>query len=584
MRHEFESIGVGMHRMRMKIILAMAVALSLLSTTVQAQDAQRVAPKVLPANPPTQLRTPPPASRPSEETQIVGDLKGLVFVDSQSKLRDSSTMQGIDLSQVPILDRSDFRGEMSAYLGKPLTMAGMNEICQRVVKYCKSVDRPVVDVIVPQQDVTDGTIQILVLQGRVGQVRAEGNRFFPSQMLINDISAKPGDTISQSQLLDDVDWMNRNPFRRTDVILEPGAAVGQTDIVLHTEDHFPLRAYAGYENTGPVSTGEDRWLAGFNWGNAFDLDDQLNYQYTIGDTSQHFQAHSGSYVAPLPWRHILTFFGNWSSSDVQVDPNVFQHGEDWQLSTRYEIPLPRFHGIGNSFVLGGDFKRSNTNADFGGSSVFASDVSVAQFMLGYNVNDTDRFGSTDAALEWYISPGHIGPNDSTASYQIARVGADAEYNYWRLTADRTTNLPAQFSWVTRFQGQLGSSALIGSEQLGVGGLDSVRGYEEREGNGDSGVIFSNELHAPPISFFHVAGRSDQLGFFGFIDYGEAWQRDAQPGQNGRENFLGAGPGVNYQIGPWLSVQYAYGWRMAAGDPTVNETGRSHLRVVASFTY
>jgi hemolysin activation/secretion protein len=561
-----------------------AIVVSFLATAVFAQDAQRVAPKLPPANPPAQLQPPAPTSQPSGEQLIVDRLQGVVFVDSRDKIRPASDVRGIDVSQTPALESDRFRAGVSQYLGQPLTLARLNEICRLVVTYYRGIGRPVVDAIVPEQDVTDGTVQVLVLEGRVGQVRAEGNRFFPSRLFISAIREQSGDFISQSRLLGDVDWLNRNPFRRTDVILEPGAQLGQTDVILNTEDHFPFRAYAGYENTGTVSTGQDRWETGFNWGDAFGLDDQLNYQYTFNSAFQRFQAHSGSYVVPLPWRDILTVFGNWSTSEVETEPDVFQQGQSWQISARYEIPLAKFYGISNSFILGGDFKRSNTNAEFGGSSVYASDVNVVQFMLGYDASDSDRFGSTDASLEWYGSPGYIGSNDDREDYEGARIGADPQYTYARLTADRTTILPAQFSVLTKLEGQVGSGALLGSEQVGVGGLDSVRGYEEREGNGDNAVIFSNELHAPPINLFSIAHRKDQLIFLCFIDYGVAWDRDVQAGQFGRENFLGAGPGISYRLGPWLSIDYAYGWRIAAGDPTVHEAGRSHLRLLASFSY
>ena len=561
-----------------------AIVISLFAGAAFAQDAERVAPKVLPPNPPAQIQPPAPVSPPGSEQLIVPHLKGLVFVDSEDKLHPSSDARGIDVSQAPELNSDRFRAGISMYLGQPLTLEQLNDVCRQVVKYYRGIDRPVVDAIVPEQDVTNGTVQILVMEGHVGQVRAEGNRFFSSKLLTDAVRVRPGDTISQNQLLGDIDWLNRNPFRRTDAILQPGTQPGLTDVILNTEDHFPLRAYAGYENTGPVSTGQDRWDTGINWGNAFGLDDQFNYQYTMNSTVQRFQAHSASYVAPLPWRNIVTVFGNWSTSDVQTDPYVFQHGQSWQVSARYEIPLAKFCDISNSFILGADFKRSNTNAEFGGSSVYASDVNVVQFMLGYNASESDRAGSTDASVEWYGSPGYIGSNDDREDYDNARVGADPLYTYGRLTADRTTNLPAQFSVLTRFQGQVASGPLVGSEQVGVGGLDSVRGYEEREGNGDDALIFSNELHAPPINLLSVAHRKDQLVFLCFLDYGTAWMRDAQPGQFGRENFLGAGPGVSYRLGPWLSIDYAYGWRIAAGDPTVHQTGRSHLRVVASFSY
>jgi hemolysin activation/secretion protein len=566
-----------------RLIVASIVTL-LLAQMASAQDAQRLAPKLPPANPPALIRPPAPATRPQGEQVVVPHLQGLVFVDSPDDVRAASITHGVDVSQAALLKSPRFAAAMSAHLGKPLTLSDLNEICQFVVVYCREIDRPVVDAIVPQQDVTYGTVQILVLQGHVGKIHAEGNRFFPSAMLTGEIRAKTGDEISQTRLLEDVDWLNRNPFRHTDLILERGEEFGQTDVVLETEDHFPLRVYAGYENTGTVSTGEDRWLAGLNWGNAFGLDEQLNYQYTMGANIENFQAHSGSYVVPLPWRDVLTVFGNWSDSNVQTDPNVFQNGQSWQISARYEIPLPQIQGITQSVQLGGDFKRSNTNAEFGGFSVYSSYVNTVQFMLGYNAADTDRFGLTHAALEGYFSPGYLGGEDNRPDYENARAGADPQYVYGRLTADRTTNLPADFSWVARFQGQLASSALLGSEQVGVGGIDSVRGYLEREGNGDDAVILSNEIHTPSLSFLKIAGRKDQLYFLGFLDYGIAWMRDAQPGQFAQENFLGAGPGVSYHLGPWLSIDYAYGWRIARGDPTVQATGRNHLRVLASFTY
>jgi hemolysin activation/secretion protein len=568
----------------LKQLCLAGILILLLGQMARAQDAERLAPKVPAANPPAQIQPPAPATQPQGDQVIVPRLQGLVFIDSPDKVLQTSAIHGLDVTQAPLLRSPEFAARASAYLGKPLTLSGLNEICQFVVVYCRSIDRPVVDAVVPRQDVTTGTVQILILQGHIGKIRAEGNRFFPSKMLTGEVRAKPGDEISQSRLLWDVDWLNRNPFRRSDLVLERGADFGQTDVVLQTEDHFPLRVYAGYENTGTLSTGEDRWLTGFNWGEAFGLDDQLNYQYTMGGNIERFQAHSGSYIAPLPWHDVLTIFGNWSSSDVQTDPNVFQNGQSWQISARYEIPLPKVSNISQSFLLGGDFKRSNTNADFGGVSIFSSYVNVVQFMAGYNASAIDSRGSSDLSLEGYASPSDIGTQNNRADYQNARVGADSQYIYGRVTADRTTNLPADFSWVTRAQAQIASSALLGSEQLGVGGMDSVRGYLEREGNGDDAILFSNELHTPPMSFLKLGGRKDQLYFLGFIDYGIAWTRDAQAGQASQENFLGIGPGVSYRLGPWLSVDYGYGWRLANGDPTVHASGRNHLRILASFTF
>ena len=548
----------------------------------RAQDEQRVAPKTPPANPPAQIVTGAATSRPSENLELLHELRGIVFVDAPNKIAAASSVRGISTAQAPLVNSASFRAVFKPYLGHPLTSDTLNEICAKVVSYCRKIDRPVVDAIVPQQDITNGTVQILVLEGRVGQVRAEDNRFFPDKLILGAVRARAAQEISQNQILEDVDWLNRNPFHQTDVIFERGQELGQTDLVLHTQDHFPVRPYIGYENTGTESTGEDRYFTGINWGNAFGLDQQLNYQFTMNPDVQRFWAHSGSYIIPLPWRNQLTILGNYSSSNVQTFPGLFQTGQSWQLGGRYEIPLPRLGGLSESIVLGGDFKRTNTNADFGGSSVYSSFVDVVQFMGGYNVERVDRFGSTAASAQFFFSPGNIGGQDNAQDYQNARAGADPRYEYLNATLLRLTNLPESFSLATRFAGQVASAPLLPTEQLGLGGMDSVRGYLEQEADGDDGIIFSNELRTPSLSFFPKF--KDALFFYGFVDYGVAWTRDAQVGQQGQTNFLGVGPGASYHIGPWFSVNYDYGWRLAQGNPSVQSHGRHNLRVVASILY
>lgn len=555
--------------------------------SASAQDAQRTAPKLPPANSPATLQPAAPTSQPAGDEKVLDDLKGLIFVADQQQVVKTPQGAGIDTSKTPLLDNEKFRTEIASYLGKPLTMVGLNDICRATVLYCRSVDRPIVNVVVPEQDVTGGTVQILVIEGRLGEVTAEGNRYFQSDRLTGAVRAQQGDVLSQKQLLEDVDWLNRNPFRHSDLVFEPGANFGQTDVVLATNDHVPFRLFAGYEDTGTQSTGEDRYFVGFNWGDAFFLDHQLNYQYTFNGDVNRFQAHGGSYIAPLPWRHVLTLFGSWSTSEVETSPDVFMKGEGWQASGRYEIPLPAFQGVKESLVLGGDFKRTNNNAEFGGTNVYASDVDVVQFMIGYQFDQVDPYGGTSGVAEVFWSPGGIGGQDNDAAYDLARAGAEANYIYFRGNIERETRLWKDFSWVSRLEGQVSGDLLLSSEQLGVGGFDTVRGYEEREANGDYGLVFRNELRTPAVGILNAMGVrkvTDELQLLAFIDYGVAFVRDTPAGEQSRFNLLGVGPGLRYQIGPYLNLEYAYGFRLAAGDREIDETGHHHFRVVASFTY
>ncbi len=249
---------------------------------------------------------------------------------------------GIVLRGVKVPAPRSFNARLQPYLGQTLTRGKLNALIADVITFYRQHDRPIVDVIVPQQEITNGVVQLVVLEGRVGSISVAGNRWFSSNELGAGVRLQSGDAISSRQLQADLDWLNQNPFHTTDVVYHPGHSLGETDIVLQTTDRFPVRFYGGYEDSGNAATGFDRYEAGFNWGDAFGLGlgQQLNYQYTTSGDGESLAAHAGSYVIPLPWRHTLTFFGSYADTKGEVPPLLDIKGRSYQISGRYGIPLP----------------------------------------------------------------------------------------------------------------------------------------------------------------------------------------------------------------------------------------------------
>ena len=129
--------------------------------------------------------------------------------------------------------------------------------------------------------------------------------------------------------------------------------------------------------------------------------------------------------------------------------------------------------------------------------------------------------------------------------------------------------------------------LLPSEQLGLGGYDTVRGYDEREVNGDNGFLISTEVATPPVSLlqlFGVTAVKDQLQFLGFVDYGGTglYQNTGGSTLNPSSNLLGVGPGVRYAITPYLAVRFDYGFQMINTGYGNGEHSRGHVGVVISY--
>lgn len=563
---------------------------------VTAQDFERIAPKEPPPNPPVgSLPAPPmpPPPTPGGKAVVLPELKGLIFLSRADQLRrDGVAPAGIDSARVDILDHPDFHARIASFLGKPATLDRLNEITRLTVVYFREHDHPLVDVVIPEQNISTGAVQILALEFLAGTLRTEGNQWFADNLLLSSVRTRPGDRIIASQLLDDVNWLNQNPFRRVDLVYERSETPERSDITLRATDRFPLRVFGGFENTGTATTERDRTFLGFNWGNALWLDHQLSYQVSASPDAwrkglggkPHSMSHSGSYFVPLPWRHKLTVFGSYSESLPEMPESFNQIGRSAQASARYGVPLPKVGSVEHEVQGGFDWKRSNSDLEFGGASVSSTSTDVAQGVVGYSASRPDDWGATSVSASLFFSPGGFNGRNTTTLFQSQRAGTEARYAYGRLGLDRLTRLPGSTSWLMRVQGQMADGALLSSEQLGFGGSSSVRGYDERVVNGDQGFIFSNELRSPEYSpLGALAGREmdDKLQGLAFWDYGVANNRSPGVGEARTAHVSSVGLGLRYSLAPYVTIRFDYGWALIAA-PGTNGGSRPHLGVTIAY--
>lgn len=583
---------------RLPVLLRVLLAFTSIPGTLHAQasplDFETVAPKPPPEKPdlPPQL---PPLEEITEEdnTPVLDHLKSIVLLSNPQALRPEGwpAIDGIYADGTPTLRSPGLSAALQPHIGKPLRFGGLKKISATIVQFYRSRFRPVVDALIPEQDITNGVLQIIVIEGRVGRVLAEGQHWFSPKRLTRAVRARQGDEIYANTLIDDVNWLNRNPFRQSELLFRKGANPGETDLVLKTTDRLPFRPYLNYENTGTALTGEDRFQAGFNWGNAFLLDQILSFhqilsfQYSMAADSGLFHAYSGIWTIPLPWRHLLEFYGSNAESKPDI-PDFHLTADSLQLGTRYLIPLPGRGSLKHEFSLGFEFKQSDNNLLFGGASIFASDVEVLQFFSAYRLRHAASHGITSAILTFYWSPGNLTRQNSDAAFRQERAQAEADYAYARLDLHRQTPLPLGFTFHTRAAGQISTTNLLGSEQLSLGGSSSVRGYAQSSFNGDQGWFASLEVHTPAIPLLRwqkTRHLDDKFKLVSFLDAGGLYNVDRLPDEPRGRELLSAGVGFRYRINTWLDIQFDHGWPLHTSDGEQDlASSRSHLGIMISY--
>ncbi|MEK6756630.1 MAG: ShlB/FhaC/HecB family hemolysin secretion/activation protein [Bacteroidota bacterium] len=622
-----------------KTIIKLGCVLACSFAPVLGQDFNPLAPKTpasqapapgLKGNPP-----PEPGAESGGELVIPFNMNGLVIVKSieEVKLEGLTGIRGLDVRGPDFLKDPALERIVAPYLGQPLRMTNLAKLQRDIILFCRKRNHLVVDVFFPsgQQVLDDGVVQMAVIEGKLGKVNVVDankaftftnemeklqiayspytNGWFKEKLIRRNLQLKPGDSILESKLLKDINWLNRNPyFRQVDVAFKQGK-LGEADLDLRVKDGksrlhpFPMRLYGGVEDSGNKLVGDYRLLGGLNWGNVLGLDHQLNYQFATDLDHKFLKAHSASYVAPLPWRHTLTLFGYYADMKANLAaiklPEFEQQGQSYQASARYSVPLPELGKYGHELSLGFDYKRTDNNIEFGGSSVFDTPTSVLQGMGGYRGTLPDPLGATSAGVQGFYSPGDLSDFNKTINYSKTRPGAVANYYYIRLNGERVTKLPVvhgwlekpvdkNFSWAVRGVWQFSDENLLGSEQLGLGGYETVRGYDERVANGDQGFIINNELLFPTLEW-KTGGRGPmKLQFLGFCDYGSTRLNKLFAGDDPHADLYSAGGGLRLALSRNLLVRFDYGFQLKLDDTIrrvqgANQyTSRAHFSAVLSF--
>jgi hemolysin activation/secretion protein len=562
-------------------LVASCVCAAIHAPSACAQAWRDVAPPSAPRTAPPPSNQ-PPTEAPDQSTQIaVGSLAGLVFEaagsagSAASAPTVSSPQQRVSAKGLPVLDAA-FLQTFERDLDKPLTFGRLADIRRAVVARYRAAGKPLVDVYVPEQDVSAGVVHIAVAEFQLGKVRASGNRYFSDQLLTSEMPLEAGAPIPQSAISSGLAVLNANPYRHVDVVFAPGDAANSTDVVLQTEDRLPLRVNAGYDNAGVPELGRDRFFAGIDYGNLFGLDQHIAYQFTASNDffsgnpdiegrpdRARFTAHALNYIAPLPWGDSIELFGVYAQSTPRLPDSYGQTGISAQFSFRYDWRLPTTTDVQQVLQFGYDFKRSNNDLEFGGSQVFGSNTHIHQFLWIYTLSKPTDAGTANASATLVASPGGLDNPNNDEAFTASRAGATARYVYLQLAALRAFSLGGGFTLSAHGTFQWTPNTLLPSEEMGLGGESSVRGYAPYVVLGDRGWNLQTELRAPGLPFGASSAMTQPFVFF---DAGHVWNRIDQPAEISNGSLVSVGVGVRFQWSRFVDFRCTYGVPLRAPTP------------------
>jgi len=452
---------------------------------------------------------------------------------------------------------------LSPYLGEHEGLEGLLAAAEELQAALQRRGLPFHRVVLPPQEMEAGVVILRVVTLTLANVTVTGNEHFGEANILRSLpTLRVGETPDAVATSRAVTLANEHPSKEVTVRFRDSAKAEALDAELRVADQRPWTLFALLSNTGTDETGDWRLSVGGQHTNLFDRDHSLTASYTTSpEQPADVQQAALSYFFPL-----YDFGGTglvyYTMSDVDSgfvgDFNVRGKGDFWGASYTHHLPPrgPYRHeasvGFDNSFF---------DNEDTVAVGVFQNLPPEVRRLE--NVRSTPLwvryFGAYEAAT-WqadfdirYLRNLELGGHNDDFNFQqnTGGRGGEADWEAVRLFANFTWRLPRDLTARAIVEAQVAAEPLIAGEQLGLGGIYSVRGFDERELTGDGGARLTFELWSPPLYYGIQA--------LGFLDVGYAKVQGLGGEDNLRafqprtDTIAGAGVGVRWQWKGHLSV-------------------------------
>lgn len=478
-------------------------------------------------------------------------------------------IQSFEVVGDTVLGAEAVQGLVTPFAGKQKDFADVQRALEALEGAYRERGYGVIQVQLPEQDITRGVVRFNVVQPKVGKVIVEGNQHFSTDNVRRSLpTVKEGETPNAQDIARNLQIAGEHPIKQTSVLLRAGASEGLVDVNVRVADDRPWRLVGTLDNSGTSETGNLRLGVGYQHTNLFDRDHTLSLQYITSPTDlDQVSIYGAGYRIPYyGLNSSLDLYAGYSNVDSGTVANLFSvSGAGNMAGGRWNYYLEKWQDVEHRIYLGLDYRAYQNDVTLGGIG-YVPDITVHPISIGYA--GMKRMTASEWSFNGSFSSNIPGGNDGQQSdFDRARAGASSYYSLVR--AGVTFAHAFRNDWQSRIalNGQYTRDLLVQGEQYGIGGMDSVRGYLPREVASDKGYAAQLEVYTP--NFAGNAGLSDKWRsrVLGFYDFGNVRNNNPLPGELISQSLASTGLGLRLSYGKSLILRFdvaqilrAYGTR------------------------
>lgn len=495
-------------------------------------------------------------------------------------------LNGVVVEGTTVFEQSDFEAIYGDQIGQSVSLADVFAIANQATALYRNNGYILSRVVVPPQDIVDGTVTLQAVEGYVDQVLIDGEPGGDTDLLM-----AYGDNIRNSRPLNSAD-LERYLLLAGDLagaeargVLAPSQTTpGASDLTIVME-HKPIDGFVAIDNRGSRFVGEWIGTAGVGLNSLLGFYEEFNL--TVATSTDFSELAYAEFAGILPVGNEGTTIAARASTSFSEPGDILAPSDVDSRAYRFSLEgnHPLIRSRTENLFIAGRFEWNMFKSTTQGNTLSDDSLRVVRVTGTYDFVD-DLLGVN--LIRGQLSQG-IPWLGATQSDDANKSRAEGSGTFTKLQVDlqRLQRIAPGLNVLVAASGQVASTALLASEEFGVGGANVGRGFNGSEIIGDHGLSAKVELQYGE-SLDNYLGFVNSYQLYSFYDAGIVWNVE-QPegaGADSQNTLHSVGAGVRMNLLDDVSLNLEVAHRLGANGNNIENLGlsdtRGFLSVIARF--
>lgn len=438
-------------------------------------------------------------SLPPERSSQGIDTRSLVpKLDASSAGAGCHVIREIVITGAARLDASVPAMLKTRFVGRCLGVAEIEEILGEITKAYILKGYVGARAYLPAQNLSSGRLEIVVVEGEVSSIRIEdGGK--GSVSIANAFPGVEGQVLNLRDLEQGIDQINRLTSNNAQLDIQPGDKPGESVIVIRNEPRRPFHFSVSYDNQGDRNTGRHQTGATFSLDNPLGFNDFVSVTHresTPGDEERKYSG-SDSFLYSIPFGYSTVTLGK--SRSRYVSTILLPSGLEMKSSGNSTLSFAKLDRVmyrdqATRLTVGAMLTTKESKNYLADQllSVSSRDLTLLDIDASLATRVGDAALQVDAGIAQGLDafgalsdPGGLPDTMPRAQFLKYKLGVNLTLPF--KLAERDAMFTSQIS------SQYSDKVLYGSEQLLIGSIYTVRGFQRNTISGEKGYYWRNEL-------------------------------------------------------------------------------------------